>query len=78
MGNHLRLGGSMPANDEQRSERDALSHDADERLLARLCHPSTRIAEHLLGPLGLGAWPEPRLKPATTFEVETGSVLPAQ
>lgn len=67
----------MPANDEQRTELNAPAHDADELLLARLCHPSTRIAQHLLEPLGLGDWPKPRLNPATSFEAEAGSILPA-
>lgn len=67
----------MPANDEQRIELNAPAHYADELLLARLCHPSTRIAQHLLGTLGLDDWPKPRLNPATSFEGEAGSVLQA-
>lgn len=68
----------MPANDAQRTERNSAAHEADEQLLFRLCHPSTRIAQHLLEPMGLGAWPKPVLSPAGSFEAETGRVLPAQ
>jgi hypothetical protein len=68
----------MPANDEQGSDRYTPAREADELSLARLCHPSTRIAQHLLEPLGLGALPTPRLNPANSFEAEPGSILPAQ
>jgi hypothetical protein len=57
----------MPANDGQRFQQNPQVHDADRQLLARRCHPSTRIAEYLLEPLGLHAWPEPT-RTANAFE----------
>ena len=68
----------MPANDEQGTDLNAPVHEADDLLLARLCTPRPPLAQYLLEPLGLGDWPKPRQKLATSFEAEVGSILPAQ
>lgn len=65
----------MPANDGQRSQCNPEFHEADDRLLARLCHPSTRIAEHLLEPMGLRAWPTPTLTRNPPEPLESASSI---
>lgn len=50
----------------------ALSKDA--LLLARLCHPSTRITNHLLESLGLGIV-QPQIS-SVAYEVEADLLLP--
>ncbi len=70
----------MPARNEFDSTRRysvddpaALSEDA--LLLARLCHPSTRITNYLLGSLGFKEV-EPPVGPVARYEMEAQVVLP--
>lgn len=54
---------------------DPAAQSEDALLLARLCHPSTRITNYLLGNLGLGIVP-PEIIPVSCYEVEAELVLP--
>ena len=51
---------------------------AEMRTLERLCHPSSRIASHLVKVMGLTDWPQPALRPAPRFAVEAAWILPEE